>query len=81
MAKFGTSNPDRTISLKAAVRSCTNKQTHQQQYSLLGFLHLVLLVKFQFCSCAVLLVLSCPYVVVVGLVVCSVVVILCVLLY
>ena len=30
MAKVGTSNQDRTISLKAAVRSCTNKQTKQE---------------------------------------------------
>jgi len=27
MAKVGTSNQDRTISLQAAVRSCINKQT------------------------------------------------------
>jgi len=27
VAKFGTSNQDHTISLKAAVRSCINKQT------------------------------------------------------
>ena len=30
MAKVGTSNQDRTISLKAAVRSCINKQTNKQ---------------------------------------------------
>ena len=29
MAKFGTSNQNRTISLKAAVRSCINKQTYK----------------------------------------------------
>jgi len=28
VAKVGTSNQDRTISLKAAVRSCINKQDH-----------------------------------------------------
>jgi len=28
VAKAGTSNQDRTISLKAAVRSCINKQIH-----------------------------------------------------
>ena len=28
VAKVGTSDQDRTISLKAAVRSCTNKQTN-----------------------------------------------------
>jgi hypothetical protein len=27
VAKVGTSNPDRTISLQAAVRTCINKQT------------------------------------------------------
>jgi len=31
VAKFGTCNPDRTISLKAAVRKQTNKQQQQQQ--------------------------------------------------
>jgi len=29
VAKVGTSNQDRTISLKAAVRSCINKQQQQ----------------------------------------------------
>jgi len=30
VGKVGTSNQDRTISLKAAVRSCTNKQPWQR---------------------------------------------------
>jgi hypothetical protein len=30
VAKVGTSNQDRTISIKAAVRSCINKETNKQ---------------------------------------------------
>jgi len=34
VAKVGTSNQDHTISLKAAVRSCINKQTNQKSLEL-----------------------------------------------
>ena len=38
MAKVGTSNQDRTISLKAAVRSCINKKKARKIYCLTFFL-------------------------------------------
>ena len=36
MVKVGMSNPDRTVSLQAAVRSCINKQTNKQTLTVDG---------------------------------------------
>ena len=53
MAKVGTSNQDRTISLKAAVRSCINKQTYCIQRicprNRSSTLFLIFCVSFRFC--------------------------------
>ena len=55
MEKVGTSNPDRTISLEAAVRNCINKQTlHKDHYTYLtislSVLHRIKNASDKFCK-------------------------------
>ena len=49
MAKVGTSNPDRTISLKAAVRICINKQKNEENIMKSHSRYSSVLAGFQVC--------------------------------